>query len=393
MKHRYWIVVAAAVAGLLAGAQDARAQVTSAAGYTPPDDTPKVNVGGTIFADYTYQMDPLTTDSDGHTIHTSGFNLQRAYINVTGSISHWISFRITPDVVRVGPVTVGGANVNVPGLTGTLTYRLKYGYGQINFDDFATRGSWFRLGQQQTPVVDFLENVYRYRFQGTVFPDREGYLTSSDLGASVRYVLPNNYGEVHGGVYNGEGYTAPEANDQKAWQIRGTVRPAPGVNVLRGLRITGFYDRDRYVSHAKKNRALVDATFESPYLNAGGMYLWTEDQNASATKPEVDGEGYSLWANPKMPCHCDPNNPQDHAVGEGWEMLFRYDNLKPNKDQPGRKKRYIAGIAYWFPVFKSGIAAALLTDFEEVKYDGFLPGNSNRKPTERRIALHTLFNF
>jgi hypothetical protein len=118
MKHRYWIVVAAAVAGLLAGAQGRASSGHVGRWYTPPDDTPKVNVGGTIFADYTYQMDPLTTDSDGHTIHTSGFNLQRAYINVTGSISHWISFRITPDVVRVGPVTVGGANVNVPGLTG-----------------------------------------------------------------------------------------------------------------------------------------------------------------------------------------------------------------------------------------------------------------------------------
>jgi len=390
MKHRFGILTAgAALVALLAGPPAVRAQVTSAAGYQPVDDTPKVSVGGTIFADYTYQMDPLTKDSDGNNVHTTGFNLQRAYINVTGSISHWVSFRITPDVVRVGPVTVGGSNVNVPGLTGTLTYRLKYGYGQINFDDFATRGSWFRFGMQQTPVIDFLENVYRYRFQGTVFPDREGYLTSSDLGASLRYVFPANYGEVHAGVYNGEGYTAPEANDQKAWQGRVTIRPAPGVPVLKGLRLTGFYDRDRYVFEAKKNRALVDASFESPYLNAGGMYLWTEDQNASATKAEVDGEGYSVWANPK-----DPSTIQDGVVcGSGFEGLFRYDNLRPNKDQPGHKKRYIAGVAYWFPTIRTGIATALLLDWEELKYDGFLPGNANFKPTERRIALHTLFNF
>jgi hypothetical protein len=106
----------------------------------------------------------------------------------------------------------------------------------------------------------------------------------------------------------------------------------------------------------------------------------------------VDGEGYSLWANPKMPCHCDPNNPQDHAVGEGWEMLFRYDNLKPNKDQPGRKKRYIAGIAYWFPVFKSGIAAALLTDFEEVKYDGFPPRQLEPSSRPREGSRSTRFS-
>jgi hypothetical protein len=388
MKHRYWIVVAATVAGLLSGTRDTRAQVTSAAGYTPPDDTPKVNVGGTIFADYTYQMDPLVTDSDGHPSHVSGFNLQRAYINVTGSISHWVSFRITPDVVRVGPVNVGGANVNVPGLTGTLTYRLKYAYGQINFDDVA-RGWWARFGMQQTPIIDYLENIYRYRFQGTVFADREGYLTSSDLGFSTRYVTPGNYFEVHAGVYNGEGYTAPESNDQKAWMIRGTLRPAPGVPVLRGLRLTGFYDRDRYVKNARKNRALANATFESPYLNAGFEYLWTEDQNASATRPVVKGQGYSVWATPRIPYVLNG----DTWTGLGLEALLRYDNLEPNKNAPGHKKRYIAGLAYWFPMIRPGIACALLTDFEEVKYDGFLPGNANFKPTERRIALHTLFNF
>lgn len=259
MKHRYWIVLAAIVAGLLAGSRSARAQVTSAAGYTPPDDTPKVNVGGTIFADYTYQMDPLVSGQ-----HLNAFNITRAYINVTGSVSHWVSFRITPDVVRVGAVSVpGGGNVNVPGLTGTLTYRLKYAYGQINFDD-VMKNWWARLGLQQTPVIDFLENVYRYRFQGTVFPDREGYLTSSDLGFSTRALFPGNYLEVHAGVYNGEGYTAAEVNDQKAWMIRGTLRPLPRVPIIRGLRLTGFYDRDRYVRDAKKNRWLADATFESP---------------------------------------------------------------------------------------------------------------------------------
>ena len=393
MKHRLRsLAAAAAFAALFFGPSSARAQVTPAAGYTPPDDTPKVSVGGTIFADYTYQMDPLTKDSDGNNVHVSGFNLQRAYINVTGSISHWVSFRITPDVVRVGPVTVGGAPVSVPGITGTLTYRLKYAYGQINFDD-VMKGWWLRIGQQQTPFIDFMENIYRYRFQGTIFVDREGFLTSSDLGGSTRFITPGNYFEVHAGVYNGEGYTNPESNDQKAFQIRGTLRPAPNVDVVKGLRLTGFYDGDHYVRHAKKTRTDAALTFENPYINLGGEYLWADDQNSSATKPVVKAEGYSVWANPKMPYHGDPNNPQDHAVGEGWEVLLRYDNLRPNVDQPGHKKRYIGGISYWFPVTKAGIAAALLADWEEVKYDGFLPGNANFKPTERRLAVHTLFNF
>src|SRR5438445_573966 len=40
------------------------AQVTPAAGYTPPDDTPKFNVGATIFGDFTHQESPEIQDVD-----------------------------------------------------------------------------------------------------------------------------------------------------------------------------------------------------------------------------------------------------------------------------------------------------------------------------------------
>ena len=85
-------------AALLAPA--AYAQVTPAAGYTPPDDTPSIKVGATIFADYTYNKDPVTKDADGNDIHADSFNVSRSYINITGNISHMIAFRITPDMIE-----------------------------------------------------------------------------------------------------------------------------------------------------------------------------------------------------------------------------------------------------------------------------------------------------
>ena len=72
------------------------AQVTPAAGYTPPDDTPKFSVGALIYGDYTYADSPQTKDTDGNAIHSSAFNLSRAYINVTGNLNHFISFRYLP---------------------------------------------------------------------------------------------------------------------------------------------------------------------------------------------------------------------------------------------------------------------------------------------------------
>jgi hypothetical protein len=195
-------VLGGAFAAMLAGALPCAAQVTPAAGYTPPDDTPAIKVGVTIFADFTVQQQPKVNDPvDQKPVTLSQFQIGRSYINVTGNISHSIAFRITPDVTREVAV---GSSVN-----GSYVFRLKYAYLQWNFDDFMTHGSWARFGQQQTPYVDFMEGIYRYRFQGTIFEEREGFLSSSDVGASFHYNFANNYGDLHAGVYNGETYTAP----------------------------------------------------------------------------------------------------------------------------------------------------------------------------------------
>src|SRR5205814_1777541 len=161
------------------------------------------------------------------------------------------------------------------------------------------------------------ETIYRYRFQGQIFEEREGFVTSSDFGLSGRIAFPEEYGDVHVGIYNGDGYTHSEANDQKALQLRGSLRPAPGSSILKGLRLTAFYDADNYVKDGKKRRFIGGATFEHRYVNAGASWLDAKDE-PTAIKPEVKGDGYTLWVTPR--------------TSFGLEGLFRYDSLKPNKD-------------------------------------------------------------
>src|SRR3989454_2055700 len=195
----------------------ASAQVTPAQGYTPPDDTPSIRVGLTLFPNYTYQTDPKITDADGKTVNKNSFDVTRAYINITGNISHLVAFRLTPDITRESGLLSLGSGNSVS--SDSLVFRIKYAYAQVNFDDWMTRGSWVRLGIQQTPWVDFEEGIYRYRFQGTVFAERiplPTTMTSSDAGASFHYNLPSNYGDIHVGVYNGENYQRVEVNNQKA---------------------------------------------------------------------------------------------------------------------------------------------------------------------------------
>ena len=130
-----------------------------------------------------------------------------------------------------------------------------------------------------TPFVDFMEGIYRYRFQGTIFEEREGYLSSSDVGISGRWVFPKEFGDIHAGYYNGDTYSRAEANDQKAFQIRGTLRPLPRAGLLKGLRATVFYDHDKPVRGGERQRTIAAATFEHKYLNLGWDYLWANSSN------------------------------------------------------------------------------------------------------------------
>jgi hypothetical protein len=346
------------------------AQITAAASPTTPDDNPSIKVGVLLFTDYTFQTSPEATDSDGNKIHTNSFNVGRSYINITGNISHIVAFRITPDIAR--------ETNSASSLNGSYEFRIKYAYAHFNFDDWIGKGSYARLGIQQTPWLDFAENIYRYRFQGTMFVEREGYFASADGGASFHYQLPSNYGDVHTGVYNGENYNKAEVNDQKAVMIRTSIRPLPGgPEVLRGIRGHLFYDSDHYVKDADRKRFIAAVTFEHPYLNASVEYLDTKDRaSTSPADAEVEGRGYSIWATPK--------------TTRGFEGLLRYDHLAPNRVPFASqvRKRGIIGIAYWFS-HQGTVSTALLLDYDSQSFQNFPVA----LPKQSRLAVHGMVSF
>src|SRR5437762_2369663 len=111
----------------------ASAQVTPAAGYTPPDDTPSIRVGITLFPSYTLQTEPKIADVDGNSVKKNAFDVTRSYINITGNISHIIAFRVTPDITRESGLLTLGSGSTVS--SDSLVFRIKYAYGQFNLDD------------------------------------------------------------------------------------------------------------------------------------------------------------------------------------------------------------------------------------------------------------------
>jgi hypothetical protein len=356
---------------LLPGA--AAAQVTPAAGYTPPDDTQSIRVGATLFFDYTYSVRPKTTDVAGNRISSSAFNVARAYLNVTGSVSHLVAFRLTPDVTRE---TGTGSS-----LAGSLTVRLKYGYAQLNLDDWtgAWRQSYVRVGIQGTPYVDWFDSFYRYRFQGTDFAERDGGMSSADAGISFHTTLPRSFGDVHAGLFNGEGYSRAETNDQKAFQVRGTFRPVPrGEGLVRGLRVTIYHHGDHYVRNAERRRVIANVSIENRRFNAAFDYMNRADQTLP-TAARVESVGYSFFVNPFF-----------KERGNGLEALVRFDSFRANSRLAARQNRLIVGGAYWFPHTGGNATAALLLDYEQVTFVNY---TTDPPPRQQRVFLHGLISF
>jgi len=292
------------------------------------EDGVTVKVGGTVFGDYTVS-EPET--------RPASFQITRAYINITGNVTPQISFRFTPDVARES-----GSGSS---LSGSQTFRLKYAYAQYTRDRL-----WVRAGVHQTPYLDFIESIYRYRFQGTQFSEREGFLTSSDAGVSMHYNLPNDRGDIHAGYYNGEGYSRSETNAEKALQVRATYRPIRG----KGLRLTAFADFDHAAADRPRSRWIATATYEHARGNAGLELLRTRDQ--------VTSRGWSAWATPRLT--------------KNVEALLRFDSL-----QSAKKQRDIVGVSYWFRTPK-GTSAAVLFDRDHA-----------RTPEDTRYGAHVLLTF
>ena len=323
--------------------------VTSA---PPAPEYPIVRVGVLSYIQYDAELQ----NRDGY----NNFDVTRTYLNVTAQVSRNVRFRFTPDIRRV----------NDGSLAGSVLLRVKYAF--VQFDNITPRG-WIRLGAHQTPWLDFEESIDRYRVQGTMFTEREGLIPgSSDFGASYYTPLPGGYGEVQGGVFNGEGYAQPEPNKYKSVQGRLTVRPFPQASIAKGLRLSGFYNAGWYAADRPRRLGIVMGSFEHPHLVATLQGI-RATENPAATPQDIDRSGWSAFIEPR----------QGMA---GVAAILRYDSYDPDRHLSANSQdRVIAGGAYWlvWPRARLGFVATN----EQVHYD--LPS----RPSENRFLVQTHVEF
>ncbi|HTI04614.1 MAG TPA: hypothetical protein VL549_04820, partial [Gemmatimonadales bacterium] len=192
-------------------------------------------VTGVVYSQFVYQLADTAN-------HTNGFDVTRAYVNVVSKFTGGIATRVTADIYRQA-----GDN--------SLRYRLKYAY--VAYTP-GTSPLTFKLGATQTPWLDWEEALWDYRMQGTVALDRNGYLSSSDIGFGIDGKWSGDH--VNGAVIfmNGENYNGGTGDQRKDVAARVSVRLAPTNDSSRvgGLRLTGYGHYGKPTGGGVRDRAV-----------------------------------------------------------------------------------------------------------------------------------------
>lgn len=334
-----------------------------------PDWLDRVTVGGKAYLHYVFDLE--------HDDDLNAFDVTRAYLQVKAETSDHTRFALALDApkrvsdvksveVETDPVTGEVTGVTVTKSSGPYDVVLKHAYGEIF--DLPTKGLWVKFGMHDLPWVPYEEKVWSYRFQGTVMPDREGYLSSTDLGIAIGYDLPSKYLAASVHLINGETWSSPETSEHKDVHAKVTIRPVPSHELLGGLSVSGLAVIGKWTEgdDQDRRRFLGQVAFEHKLGTIAAAFLATSDPPsrlvskqpslAGSTETLAKGMGFTVFG------WLDAG-----AVGgpKGLRVMARLDRWDPDGDvDDNSHTREIAGVGYKLNKF-----VELLADVELVQYD------------------------
>jgi hypothetical protein len=326
----------------------ARAQDPAPAATTSTANEGRVTFGVVSFLQYGFELHERD--------EFNAFDVTRGYLDVKGRLSDRVSVRFT---TNVRPTTDASLDAN-------LTARLEYLYLDAKWTDDRT----FMFGMQPTPWLTFEESINRYRVQGPMFSERENLIPGpSDLGAALVYKRSSF--ELHGGVYNGEGYGRAELDKEKSVQGRGTVTVFSADEARTRVRVSAFYSYGWYAEDRPRNVGIAMASYESPHVVATAQYLTATDNPFVVN--DIERQGFSVFG--------------EARTGQtGWAGLGRVDFFNPDADREGDNlRRYVFGGAHWSQLAHGRIG--FVGSFEQVFRV------STGQKTESRILVQTQVEF
>jgi len=277
-----------------------------AAAQAPATQAPQVTVAGVIYTQYQY------TDA---AVHTNTFDITRAYVNVLGRFTGGISTRVTADII--------------PSAVTNQLIRLKYAFAA-----WTPTGSslTYKLGMMQTPFVDYEETLWEYRMQGTIAVDRNGAMTSSDIGFGIDGKWNNDQVNSQVALVNGEGYSGGTGDFHKDVEARVSVRLKPTNDASRvgGLRVTGYAGVGKYgpaFAGNDRNRFLGQVSYKSQQFTLAGEFVSRKD--STQTGSIISAFGVYHLKNNKI------------------AVIGRIDLVDPNTNVVNNKNtRIIGGVSY-----------------------------------------------
>jgi len=157
------------------------------------------------------------------------FHVSRGYLTVKFRYLDWFQPRVTLDTHQDDE--------------GDWEVRLKYIYAKfiLPVETAILTKPALELGLVHTPWFDYEEHINHYRMEGTMLIERNGVMNSADAGATLSGLFgrklpawyleqvddeyPGQWGSFALGIYNGGGYHAAEANNDKVFQARVSLRP------------------------------------------------------------------------------------------------------------------------------------------------------------------------
>ncbi len=219
---------------------------------------PKMEFKATSYMGYSYDLTDGAKDKNA-------FEISRFYLYWLGNLKDDWKFRVTLDA---GVRNADSAD------TDKKDFKVLLKHGYIAYAGFKDMEIIF--GQADLPWVSFWEGKYGRRYQGTIFVDREGYITSTDLGIGVKGSLFDKLLEYHLALVNSEGWTTPEANKYKSFDGRITFNPFSD-GALKNLGIHGAWEIGNYDIGQNRLRLLSGVTYEYGPINVGAHYFWAKD--------------------------------------------------------------------------------------------------------------------
>jgi hypothetical protein len=276
---------------------------------------------------YTHFRMGLTQDSSYTPVaRQNNFEVERAYLNVRSKSDNGITSRVTIDVD------------NRRAASNQLTYRLKYAF--VTWTPEGSALTW-KLGMQNTPYVGFAEDLWGYRFQGTVAIDRTRYVSSSDFGFAVEGAWKEQGVNMDVGVFNGETYSSAPGDNRKDLAGRVSVRllETDDASKTGGLRLTGYAVLGTATGGAERTRMLGLLSYSTKAVRLGAEVAVTQD--STLANPETKGRVMSLFGAYQF---------ADRPIG----LMARVDRWDPDTDvtptafaaASSEQTRLIAGVSY-----------------------------------------------